>query len=747
MVDISKDIPFQSKKKLGDLSELTTAVSSHTTQLAGTATDLVERGANVKKFGAKGDGITDDTNAIQATIDYISSLGGGKVFFPKGTYVIKKIVYVRSNGVYLEGIGKKGVVINCATGGKIYFANDDWDNLVPTNPLYNTYNNLSRFNDSGDYFNVVEYGGANNRVANVGIKNITFNVLTTDLDSVLYFFKVDDFTVENIDVIFANPTSVIQTTTYGDPIRVYYSSRFKFNNVTVADNHYTTFAVFIHWCHGFELNDVKVGNANTRGIEIKHGVWFTLNRCQAIMTGSIPSSSVGIRIAYSSRQATVKNCYVSGFDSGYSYGSSEVYDYSYDIHTENSFVENCNASFRLEHLKRFSFKNIKVTLKIYGFVFENFYKQTGDALYANDANFTKNTDFYTYDHDYDAKTRMTYFGVDHYRYYTYKNIPLLLDGKFEDIHFTVDQAKIPSDGSTEAALFKAYNSNLSPADFVIPSSSFVANNRIKRFGDKLDLYPFSINNVNFQNIYISVSGTNISDSTKRGRFVTFDSPLTTYKGCKFGKFNYNFNTLPYDANDLYGNVAEYGFMRGQLLIDCEFDLTELAKYTPANTFITINGFENLVMRGVKAHVGNFSGNDATSTSTRFLIKIVSTGTWSGDERLIYEVTKGLVVENSKMNNIKNILNIGYSEGNLSNYGAIRFNKNTIDIYDSSQFSMTNSSKPLYQNTNLLNGVIFYRSRAGTPIANFTPLFIGEEVFDTTNKVWFKAVGTTNADWK
>jgi hypothetical protein len=41
---------------------------------------------NVKWFGAKGDGVADDTAAIQAAIDYVFTAGGGTVFFPLGTY-------------------------------------------------------------------------------------------------------------------------------------------------------------------------------------------------------------------------------------------------------------------------------------------------------------------------------------------------------------------------------------------------------------------------------------------------------------------------------------------------------------------------------------------------------------------------------------------------------------------------------------------------------------------------------------
>jgi uncharacterized protein (TIGR03437 family) len=59
---------------------------------------------SVMSYGAKGDGVTDDTVAIQATIDGVGAYGA--VYFPRGTYRVTAGLRVTKDRVALRGAGK-----------------------------------------------------------------------------------------------------------------------------------------------------------------------------------------------------------------------------------------------------------------------------------------------------------------------------------------------------------------------------------------------------------------------------------------------------------------------------------------------------------------------------------------------------------------------------------------------------------------------------------------------------------------
>jgi hypothetical protein len=74
---------------------------------AGKTVDIVSSDTlpflNVKEFGARGDGVTDDTAAIQTAINTAQSAGGGTVYFPAGQYLITSALTITAQYVHLRG--------------------------------------------------------------------------------------------------------------------------------------------------------------------------------------------------------------------------------------------------------------------------------------------------------------------------------------------------------------------------------------------------------------------------------------------------------------------------------------------------------------------------------------------------------------------------------------------------------------------------------------------------------------------
>jgi len=98
----------------------------------------------VTNFGAKGDGIQDDTAAIRAAINSVASLGGGTVAFPAGSYRITGTLVIgdgnsttRStiNAIKLSGVAGAGVGEG-ESGPPNYGVEILWDGATsPTTPM------------------------------------------------------------------------------------------------------------------------------------------------------------------------------------------------------------------------------------------------------------------------------------------------------------------------------------------------------------------------------------------------------------------------------------------------------------------------------------------------------------------------------------------------------------------------------------------------------------------------------------
>jgi len=101
-------------------SSLVGYIQGSTGAVATTVQAKLRQIVSVKDFGAVGDGVANDTSAIQAAINAINSIGGGQVYFPSGTY--KTGALTMYEDIAIQGAGTGQTIITPNSSGIVIFS-------------------------------------------------------------------------------------------------------------------------------------------------------------------------------------------------------------------------------------------------------------------------------------------------------------------------------------------------------------------------------------------------------------------------------------------------------------------------------------------------------------------------------------------------------------------------------------------------------------------------------------------------
>lgn len=241
---------------------------------------MAAHAASVKDFGARGDGRSDDTSAIQYAINSTTS---GTLQFPSGTYIISGPLYLRGNVTYQ---GQNNPVLTGTRGNSIFvFPQSGANNITVTGFIF----------DNGQ----IRTEGNSEPPSNVKISGNTFRNLTVDtqnwtLQNAIFSSNglrnssIDNNTFSNIMI---NGTSRPDGTM--DSIDFFANGIFLYgvDNTTIVNNTFKGVGEGIKICftQTYASNGVNIGHNNMSGI---HRMGMEIQGSEGCGHSEIPEPSV-----------------------------------------------------------------------------------------------------------------------------------------------------------------------------------------------------------------------------------------------------------------------------------------------------------------------------------------------------------------------------------------------------------------------------------------------------------------------
>lgn len=219
---------------------------------------------SVKSYGAKGDGVTDDTNAIKSALNDLVPAVGGTIYFPTGTYIISETILIGGN-VTIYGDGVFNSLIKLADNSNCNIISNDENTIM----YYITIHDIGLD------------GNAQNNTSGSGI------LLHNANDSQIYNVRIANFKDDGIHFTANN----------------YSLAPMIYNCFIRGENNYTTGSGI--FCDGAVtdvfISNVDIGWCGTAGINL------SASNGSSIINAMCWQCGVGLKF-YSCQRLRVVNC-------------------------------------------------------------------------------------------------------------------------------------------------------------------------------------------------------------------------------------------------------------------------------------------------------------------------------------------------------------------------------------------------------------------------------------------------------
>lgn len=262
---------------------------------------------NIKSFGAKGDGKTIDTAAINKTIEAAAAAGGGTVFFPAGNYLSVSI-HLKSNiALYLD---QGATIIAANTSNDVKYdapEPNEWDKYQDFGHTH--WHNSLIWGENLTNVSILGPG----MIWGKGLVRAGTQSRTQQQNDALNAARANE---PKTPFGYPNPRDAVEPGWGNKSIALKNCRNVNIRDITIL--HGGHFAILATGVDNLTIDNLKI-DTNRDGIDVDACKNVRISNCTVnspFDDGICPKSSFALGYARPTENVTITNCQVSGYDEG-----------------------------------------------------------------------------------------------------------------------------------------------------------------------------------------------------------------------------------------------------------------------------------------------------------------------------------------------------------------------------------------------------------------------------------------------